>query len=318
MPDLAPDRAERLTQRGVSRRQFLQFATFMAATLALPAKFGGQIAEALAAAPRVPVVWLGFLECTGDTESFLRASNPTVSKILLDLISLDYHETLMGPSGAMARKSLEDTVARYPGKYVAVVEGAIPMAANGFYCAIGGRSAKSIVQEVCASAMTTIAVGACAWDGGWPGAQPNPSGSVGVRGAVPGIRNLINMPGCPMNVVNFTALFTQYLTTGAWPSMDSSGRPRFAYSEEIHDECERHDHYEHDRFVREWGDAGHRAGWCLYQMGCKGPETKSNCGQVKWNDGTSWPIGAGHGCIGCTTSRFWDTMTPIYRPLPDD
>jgi hydrogenase small subunit len=36
-----------------------------------------------------------------------------------------------------------------------------------------------------------------------------------------------------------------------------------------------------------------------------------------WNTGTSWPIGAGHPCIGCTERNFWDTMTPFYGRLPD-
>ncbi len=317
MSNPAPRLEERLAQRGVSRRQFLGFCGFMAATLAMPAVHRSRIAEALAAATRLPVVWLGFQDCTGDSESFLRAGNPTVGSILLDLISLDYHETLMTPSGQMAEKSLQDTITRYPGQYVAVVEGAIPTAASGFYCAIGGRSAQTIAREVCGSALATIAVGACAWDGGWPGAAPNPTATLGVRDAVPGLKQLIVLPGCPMNVVNFTATLVNYLTYHAWPATDSSGRPLFAYGDEIHEECERHDHYEEGRFVLEWGDAGHRKGWCLYKMGCKGPKTKSNCPTVKWNDGVNWPIGAGHGCIGCTSPRFWDQMPPIYMPLPD-
>ena len=311
-----PPLETRLAQRGVSRRDFMKFCGLMAAALALPAIEAPRIAKTLAAATRLPVVWLGFLECTGDTESFLRANNPTVTSILLDLISLNYHETLMAPAGAMARKSLEDTVASYPGQYVAVVEGAIPTAANGFYCAVGGRSARSAVQEVCGSSLATIAVGACAWDGGWPGAAPSPSAAVGVKDVVPGIRKLINMPGCPMNVVNLSAVFVQYLTYGTWPQTDSAGRPQFAYHEEIHEECPRHDHYEEGRFLLAWGDAGHRQGWCLYKMGCKGPKTRHNCTQVQWNDHTNWPIGAGHGCIGCASARFWDTLTPFYQQLP--
>ncbi|NIV32997.1 MAG: [Ni/Fe] hydrogenase small subunit, partial [Anaerolineae bacterium] len=108
------------------------------------------------------------------------------------------------------------------------------------------------------------------------------------------------------------------LTFGSWPELDGSGRPLFAYGEEIHEECERHDHYEEGRFVLEWGDEGHRQGWCLFQMGCKGPESHHNCPSAKWNDGTSWPVGAGHGCVGCAEARFWDRMTPFYAALPDD
>ena len=174
MPVSTPDRTERLVQLGVSRRQFLKFCGIMAATLALPATQTPHIARALSVAKRLPVVWLAFQDCTGDTESFLHASNPTVSSILLDLISLNYHETLMAPSGKMAEKSLKDTLAMYPGQYVAIIEGAVSTAANGFYCAVGGRPATSIIREVCGSAMKTIAIGACAWEGGWSAAARTP------------------------------------------------------------------------------------------------------------------------------------------------
>ena len=102
MSTLDPPLETRLQQRGVSRRDFLKFCGLMAATLALPAVETPRIARALTAATRLPVVWLGFLECTGDTESFLRASNPTITSILLDLISLNYHETMMAPSPVTA------------------------------------------------------------------------------------------------------------------------------------------------------------------------------------------------------------------------
>ncbi len=31
------------------------------------------------------------------------------------------------------------------------------------------------------------------------------------------------------------------------------------------------------------------------------------------NDGTSWPVEAGHPCIGCSEPDFWDKMTPFYE-----
>jgi hydrogenase small subunit len=309
---------ERLARSNVSRRQFLKFCGLMTATLALPAHYTGRVAKALLTAPRPPVVWLEFQDCTGDTESFLRSSQPGVDELLLDLVSLDYHETLMVPAGTMTEKSLLDTVNNYPGQYICVVEGSIPTAAGGIHCMIRGQTALSMAQQVCSNALATLAVGTCAWDGGLAAAAPNPTGAVGVRGAVPGLSPLISLPGCPANVVNITAVITHYLTFNAWPNTDGSGRPYFAYGEEIHEECERHEHYEHDRFVLAWGDEGHQRGWCLYKMGCKGPETHHNCPSVKWNDGTCWPIQAGHGCVGCAEAGFWDRMTPFYVPLEDD
>jgi hydrogenase small subunit len=309
---------EHLDSRGVSRRQFLKFCGFMTATLALPAQYTGRIANALLTASRPPVIWLNFQDCTADSESFLRASQPGVDDLLLDVLSVDYHETIMVPAGQMSEVSLNDTVTNYRGQYICVVEGSIPTKNGGIHCTIGGRTALSIAQEVCGNALATIAVGTCAWEGGLAAAAPNPTGAVGVKDAVPGLQPLINLPGCPMNVANLTATIVHYLTFNEWPPADGSGRPRFAYSEEIHDECERHHFYEAEQFVRAWGDEGHRNGWCLFQMGCKGPETHHNCPSVKWNDGTSWPIGAGHGCVGCAEARFWDRMSPFYVPLEDD
>jgi hydrogenase small subunit len=269
-------------------------------------------------AERPPLVWLEFQDCTGDTESFLRAKQPGVDDLLLETISVNYHETIMVPAGVGAERSLLDTVENARGRYICIVEGSIPTRDGGIYCTIRGRTALSIAREVCGDALATIALGTCAWDGGLAAAAPNPTGAVGVRDAVPGLGNLITLPGCPANVVNLTATLVHWLTFHELPSVDEYGRPRFAYGEEIHEECERHHHYERERFVLEWGDEGHRQGWCLKQMGCKGPETHHNCPSVLWNDGTNWPVGAGHGCIGCTERGFWDRHAPFYVLGDDD
>jgi hydrogenase small subunit len=309
---------ERLARRGVSRRQFLKFCGAMTAALALPARYTGRVARALLTAARPPMVWLGCQDCTGDTESFLRTKDPGMADLLLDIVSLDYHETLMVPAGVMSERSLSGVMTDFPGQYICVVEGSIPTAAGGIHCMIRGRTALSIVQEVCSNALATIAVGTCAWDGGLAGAVPNPTGAVGVKDAVPGLPTLINLPGCPANVVNLTATIVHWLTFGSWPPTDDAGRPMAFYDEEIHEECERHGHYEAERFVLAWGDEGHRQGWCLYKMGCKGPETHHNCPTVKWNEGTCWPVAAGHGCVGCAESHFWDRFSPFHVPLADD
>jgi hydrogenase small subunit len=307
--------ADGLFSKGVSRRDFMKFCTVMAATLGLPTGYAAKIAEALEKGKKPSVVWLEFQACTGNTESFLRADKPTVAELVLDIVSYDYHETIMAAAGKQAEKSLQDVVKNESGNYIAIVEGSIPMADGGVYCTIGGRSALDIAREVCGNAKVTIAVGACAWDGGWPAANPNPTGAMGVKDAIKGI-SLVNLPGCPANVENITGTIVHYLTFGTLPVTDSLGRPLFAYGEKIHDHCERRAHFDAGQFVRQWGDEGHRKGWCLYEMGCKGPETFKNCPAIRWNEGTNWPVGAGHGCIGCAAPRFWDTMSPFYRRLP--
>ncbi|MDI6801992.1 MAG: hydrogenase small subunit [Thermodesulfovibrionales bacterium] len=304
-----------LSKNGVSRRDFIKFCTAMAATMALPSSFIPKIADALEKKQKPILVWLEFQDCCGNTEALLRASKPTVAEIVLDILSVEYHETIMAAAGKQAEKSLMDVVKNHKGKYITVVEGSIPLKDGGVYCTIGGRTAVDIAREVCGNALATIAVGTCATYGGIPAANPNPTGAVGVKGAVSGI-NVINLPGCPVNVENITATVVHYLTFGALPTLDGLGRPYFAYGKRIHDNCERRAHFDAGQFVRKWGDEGHRLGWCLYEMGCKGPETYKNCPTVKYNEGTSWPVQAGHGCIGCAAPHFWDTMTPFYRRLP--
>lgn len=315
---------DRMISRGVSRRQFLKFCGMMTATLALPTRMAADIAEAFALSPRLPVIWLEFQGCTGDTESFLRAAqrsdpningktDPKLIDLIFDVISLDYHETIMAPAGKAAERSRDECIAQYKGKYVCIVEGAVPVGAGGAYCVIGGRSALSIINEAATNSLITMTVGSCAWDGGLPGSNPNPTMAMGVKSAVPSVANkIISIPGCPANVVNIVASLVYYITYQNLPPMDANNRPLFAFGHEIHDECPREDYYEEGRFVLSWGDIGHRSGWCLYKMGCRGPSTKSNCPQVKWNEGTSWPIGAGHGCIGCVEPHFWDANAPFY------
>jgi len=303
-----------LAQRGVSRRDFLKFCTFMAGTLALPAGMTPKIAQALESAKRPPVVWLEFQDCCADTETFLRASNPSVATIILELISLNYHETIMAAAGHQAEALLEQTVQE--GGYITIVEGSIPTKDNGVYCCIGGRSAVDIVNEVAGNAAAVITVGACATWGGWPSSRPSPTGAKGVRDVVKGVP-IINLPGCPHNVVNSVATIVYYLTYGSLPDTDHIGRPLFAYGKRIHDNCERRGHFDAGQYVEIWDDDASRKGWCLYKMGCKGPETYMNCPTVRFNDGTNWPVGAGHGCVGCAEVGFWDNMTPFYKRLPE-
>jgi len=77
------------------------------------------------------LVWLEFQDCAGNTESFLRASRPTAAEVVLDTLSVDYHETIMAAAGHQAEEALAKTVRDKAGAYIAVVEGSIPTGANG-------------------------------------------------------------------------------------------------------------------------------------------------------------------------------------------
>ena len=233
-----------LRRRGVSRREFVGFCATMAAALALPDKVAAQIAQAIRKTEKPVLVWLEFQDCAGNTEGFLRASRPSAAEVILDMLSLDYHETIMAAAGHQAEENLATTVKQRAGSYIAVVEGSIPTGANGGYCTIGGRAAIDIAREVCGNAAATIAIGTCASFGGIPAAAPNPTGALGVADAIPGVRNLVNLSACPANVENLTALLVYYLTFKRWPPLDHLRRPLFAYGKSIHDNCERRAHYD--------------------------------------------------------------------------
>jgi len=218
-----------LAQRGVSRRDFMGFCAGIAAALSLPPSAGATIAAALEAKTKPILVWLEFQDCAGNTESFLRASRPSTAEVILDLLSIAYHETLMAAAGHRAEAALAATTQNARGSYIAVIEGSIPTGAGGAYCTIGGRSALQIAREVCDGAMATIAIGTCAAFGGLPAAAPNPTGALGVSDAVPHVKNLINLSACPANADNLTALLVYFLTYGKWPALDRLHRPLFAY-----------------------------------------------------------------------------------------
>jgi hydrogenase small subunit len=310
--DLSAGFLATLRAHKVSRRRFLGYCATLTAVLALPAALAPKVAEALAATSKPRVVWLEFQDCTGCTESFLRASDPDVGQLILNLISLDYQETLMAAAGTQAEAAKAAALAE-PG-YLLVVEGSIPSDVGA--CTIGGRSATDILTDAASGAAAILAVGTCATFGGIPKARPNPTSAVSVSDIVAG-KPLVNVSGCPPVPDNIAATIVHFLSFGSLPAADGLGRPLFAYGNRIHDACERRAHYDAGEFALSFGDEGHANGWCLYRLGCKGPDTFNSCPTTRWNSGTSWPVAAGHGCIGCSEPDFWDTMTPFYATLPD-
>lgn len=285
---------------GLTRRGFMKLCAGMAAAMGLPTSAAGAVANAVAHARRPSVIWLHFQECTGCTESLLRAEHPTVEKLILELISLDYHETLQVGAGHQAESARRAAMQEHDGEYILVVEGAIPTKDNGVYCKIGGETAIEMLNSCAERAGAVIAIGSCASWGGMPSSTPNPTGAASAQEVLG--RPIVNLPGCPPNPYNFLTTVVHLLTFGTLPEIDEKGRPRFAYGRLVHENCERRAHFDAGRFALEFGDEGHRRGWCLYKLGCKGPETWANCPQILFGDaGTgSWPVGAGHPCIGCT------------------
>jgi hydrogenase small subunit len=292
-----------LHERGVSRRDFLKFCGLLASTMAISPALIPKIAEALENAKRPSVIWLSFQECTGCTESITRSHSPSIEGLIFDAISLDYHHTLQAASGYGAEEARAEAMKENYGKYVLVVDGSIPLDNPG-YSTIAGISNLDMLKEAAAGAAAIVAVGTCAAYGGLPKADPNPTGAVSVADIIKD-KPIINVPGCPPIPVVITGVIAHFLTFGL-PELDSLGRPKAFYGQSIHDRCYRRPFYERGLFAETFDDEGAKAGWCLYKLGCKGPVTYNACATTKWNDGTSFPIESGHGCIGCSEPDFWD------------
>jgi quinone-reactive Ni/Fe-hydrogenase small subunit len=312
---------EVLRRRGISRRDFLKMSAVMTATLGLPPMFDLRVARAQEAATRLPVIWQELQSCTGNSMALLRNNNPGIDEIVLDLLSIEYAEVLMAPSGQQAEDVLEQAIERFDGQYIAVFEGSVPVAENGNYLTIGpiGETGAQKTEHVARHAAAVINAGSCSSYGGIPAARPNPTTALGVGDflANRGIRKpVVNLPACPVSSTNVVGTILEYAMFGRLPSLDAYGRPLWAYQDRIHDKCERRGHFDAGQFVEGWTDIeGLKRGLCLFKVGCKGPMTYNNCGVVRYNDETSWPIMAGHGCIGCSEPGFWDTLTPFEVPL---
>ena len=304
-----------LERQGVSRRDFLRFCGEMSVMLGLSQALAPRVVEALQAQRRPSVVWLQLQECTGCVESALRSADPSIGDLLLDVVSLDYNHTLMAAAGHASEAALQSAMADNYGEYILIVTGSVPLEENGIYLMIGGRTGREILEEAAAGAAAVIAVGACAHFGSVQAARPNPTGAVGVSQIVRD-KPVVTIAGCPPIADVITATVVHYLTFNRLPAMDGEGRPLFAYGARNHDQCQRRAHFDAGQFVHAFDDEGARQGWCLYEVGCKGPATFSPCPIFQWNDKTDWPIGAGHPCLGCTERFFWDTMTPFYGRLP--
>jgi len=299
-----------LVEKKVNRRDFLSLSTKVATVLGLSPALIPQISTAMQKKDKPAVIWLHFQECTGCSESLLRSEGPDLAQVILDVISLEYHETLFAAAGDQIEEQLHAAMKRYKGNYVLVVEGSIPTKENGHYCMIAGKTALEIMKETARDCAAIIAIGSCAAWGGVQSSYPNPTGAVGV-GAIIKDKPIVTIPGCPPSPYNFLSTVVHFLTFNKLPALDEKGRPKFAYGRLIHEQCERRAHFDAGRFANEFGDEGHRKGYCLYKLGCKGPSTHGNCPEIGFNREKTWPVNVGHPCFGCIEAGIGYTK-PIH------
>lgn len=299
-----------LKAKGITRRDFLKLITATTAALGLPDLVVPQAASALEQAiNKPPVIWLEGMDCAGCTESTIATLNPSAAELVLDMISIRYHETIMAGSGNKAEEAYQ---AALKDKFILVVEGSIPSQEDR-YCLVGGKAFRKTLIETAQKAQAVIAVGSCASEGaGIPGACA--TGAVGVEEIfkAAGVNTpLINLPCCPVKPTTLIGTIVYYLTYKKVPTLDSQKRPTVFYGTLLHDNCPRRGHFEHGEFLQDWNDPAQKE-YCLLLKGCKGPKTYTDCAQVWWNDNANFCINAGSPCSGCSEKGFYQAFSPLY------
>lgn len=296
-----------LESRGVSRRSFMKLCGTLAVMVGLGEAAAPRVAQALeesvigaSQGDLYLVIWIEGASCTGCTEAFAQIDAPDPASIVLEMISLNYSETLSAAAGWSMEEAKEQTIAA--GNYILIYEGAVLNGWDGNALRIAGKTGNEHLIEAAEKANAVVALGSCAVNGGWMAAHPNPSNAQGVQQFLKaqGIETpVINVPGCPPNPEWLCAILVEVLLLNKLPELNAENKPAQIFGQTVHDNCQRRGHFENGEFVYQFGSPEEAKGYCLYPLGCRGPQTKANCGVVRYNHRRSWCIEAGAPCIGC-------------------
>lgn len=318
-----------LSARGVSRRDFMKLCGTVAVAAGLSELAAPKIAQALEKSvigatkgKLYPVIWIEGASCSGCTESFAQVEAPDPATIVLEMISLNYSETLSAAAGHSMEEAKAQTIEA--GNYILVYEGAVLENWDGQALRVDNKPGTEHLIEAAQNANAVVALGSCAVNGGWIASHPNPANAVGVQQYLKkaGIDvPVINIPGCPANPEWLVSVLVDVvLMNNTIPELDRYNKPAGIFGQTIHDNCERRGHFENGEFVYKFGSEEEAKGYCLYPLGCRGPQTNANCGVVLWNNRRSWCVQAGSPCIGCCEAnpndpgQNWvEVNTPFYK-----
>ena len=327
-----------LEARGVSRRSFMKLCGSIAVAAGLSAAAAPRVALALetklegAKDGLFPVLWIEGASCTGCTESFAQIETPDAGKVVLELIALNYSDVLSAGAGWSLEAAKKETIEN--GGYIVVYEGGITQGFGSNTLRVAMETGEEILVEAASNAAAVVALGSCAVNGGWMAAYPNSAKATGVQDILKqnGIATpVVNIPGCPANPEWLMAVLTQVVlmadkvdekaaATLDYLDLNAEGKPAGIFGQTIHDNCERRGHFENGEFVYDFGSKEEALGYCLYPLGCKGPQTKANCGVTLWNNRRSWCIQGGSPCLGCCEANpndpgdnWVEVNTPFYE-----
>lgn len=261
-------------------------------------------------APKPKLIWFEANACSGDSISTLNVVKPKLGQLICALFDIRYWEALMVGQGEQAIQSLVETVEA--GDFILVVEGAIATRDLGVYTVPFllndyAFTSLQLLQWMAPHAQWIVAVGTCAAFGGPSAARPNLSGSKGVQDVI--TEPVVNVSGCPVNPDWLLGTLYHIVHFGR-PELDRFNRPTLFYGATVHTHCQRRSYFDKQQFAKQLGDPE-----CMFELGCMGPVTGSDCPYRLWNDHLNWPVKASTPCIGCTNAGFPDESTPFYTPL---
>jgi hydrogenase small subunit len=296
-----------------TRRDFLKMGAVLAASASLPKSMANVFAAGLEKlANTTRVIWLQGQSCSGDSISLLNSIDPEPADLLTRYISLVIHQNIGAAQGQVFMETLEKIVQN--GDYILAIEGSIPMGMPKA-CVIGGKPFEQILLEMIPKAKAVAAIGTCATFGGIPAAEGNPTGSGSVldfmkKNGLAWQNKLVNCTSCPVHPDAIVGTLA-YIAARGYPDVDPALlTPKMFYSHSTHDNCPRYHYYERKIFAKHFGDAE----GCLFQLGCLGPLTKTECPNRQWNSSVNWCIRSAAPCIGCSSPHFARKKDfPFYR-----
>lgn len=302
----------------IGRRQFLAAAAAATAAGVLDRPCLARLGQALAADDRARLVWLQGAGCDGCAVSFLNSVHyATADAVLTGVVEAEFQSNLMAAAGDLAVSAAQAAAAE-PG-YVLVVEGAIPVGADGRYCILWpGTTMHDGLLQMAANAAFVVALGACACWGGMSGGAPDPTSARGVGEVLGNDPRLVNLPGCPAHPDWLVGTVSFLIANGHLPPLDAHRRPLEFFGRRVHDTCfKRREYCGAGVFAGALGEEG-----CMEPLGCKGKHTFSDCAIRQWNageagrSGVSWCVGSRSPCLGCVQPGFPDAYSPFYEYLP--
>jgi hydrogenase small subunit len=285
----------------------------------------------------IDILWItAGLGCDGDTIAITGASQPSLEDIVLGIIpglpAVRFHNPVLSYEvGDEFMKHLYDAAEDRSGPFILVIEGSIPNEKNhaeGSWAGFGldPKTGEPIptctwIDRLAPKAWAVVGAGTCATYGGIHAMEGNPTGAMGLgdylgaewksHAGIP----IVNVPGCPVQPDNFMEVLLYLLRQAAGSApmipLDELLRPRWLFSETVHEVCDRGGYYEEGHFAAEYG-----AKPCIVKLGCWGPVVQCNVGKRGWMGGIGGCANVGGVCIGCTMPGFPDKFMSFMDQPP--